>query len=283
MHNMPTQAMLIPGLPRHSGIKNAPVESAIDDVLASNIGANNASENSKNVNNASVNNKPVKADISMNGGFCDSLRINQRQKMDGVDFLSKLHNDVVKAAFFDPQYRGILDKQNYGNEGVLRDKRRCNLQQMSEGVIQEFINEIARVLKPSAYLFLWIDKFHLCEGVSHWFKDTSLKTVDMMVWEKPNFGMGYRTRNKCEFLLILQKMPIKAKATWTIHNIPNVWKEKVVTKEHPHSKPLEMQKILINAVTNERDIVIDPAMGGGSVLQSCLETNRIFIGCDING
>ena len=89
MHNMPTQAMLIPGLPRHSGIKNASVESAIDDVLASNIG--DASENSKNVNNASVNNKAVKADISMNGGFCDSLRINQRQKMDGVDFLSKLH------------------------------------------------------------------------------------------------------------------------------------------------------------------------------------------------
>ena len=51
-----------------------------------------------------------------------------------------------------------------------------------------------------------------------------------MVWEKHNIGMGYRTRNKCEFLMILQKEPIKAKSTWKLHNIPNVWKEKVDTK-----------------------------------------------------
>lgn len=215
--------------------------------------------------------------------FCNSLMVNQRQKMNGIDLLSKIDGNVAKAIFFDPQYRGILDKQKYGNEGLLRDKRRCNLEQMSEELIIQFINEIDRVLKPSAYLFLWIDKFHLCEGVSSWFENTSLQTVDMMVWEKPNIGMGYRTRNKCEFLLILQKTPIKAKSTWKIHNIPNVWKEKVITKEHPHTKPLEMQKILINAVTNENDIVIDPAMGSGSVLQSCIETKRIFIGCDING
>ena len=104
-----------------------------------------------------------------------------------------------------------------------------------------------------------------------------------MVWEKHNIGMGYRTRNKCEFLMILQKEPIKAKSTWKLHNIPNVWKEKVDTKNHPHTKPLELQKTLINCVTEEGDVVIDPAMGSGSVLQGCLDTKRIFIGCDING
>ena len=203
--------------------------------------------------------------------------------MNGIELLSKIKDNVAKAVFFDPQYRGILDKQKYGNEGTSRDKRRCNLEQMSEELIEEFISGIDKVLKPSAYLFLWIDKFHLCEGTSHWFKNTSLQTVDMMVWEKHKIGMGYRTRNKCEFLLILQKAPIKAKSTWTIHNIPNVWKEKVTTKEHPHTKPLELQKALINSVTSENDIVIDPAMGSGSVMQSCIETNRLFVGCDING
>lgn len=213
----------------------------------------------------------------------NGLLVNQRQKLNGIDLLSQMDEGLAKAVFFDPQYRGILDKQKYGNEGTSRDKRRCNLAQMPEDVIQDFIIQISRVLKPSAYLFLWIDKFHLCEGVSGWFQNTPLKTVDMMVWEKHNIGMGYRTRNKCEFLLILQKIPIKAKATWTAHNIPNVWKEKVTTKDHPHTKPLEMQKALINAVTNENDIVIDPAMGSGSVMQACIETQRLFVGCDING
>ena len=209
------------------------------------------------------------------------LKINERQEMDGVELLSNIKNDKVKAVFFDPQYRGILDKQNYGNEGIGRSKRRCELIQMTEETIQNFIIEIARVLAPSGYLFLWIDKFHLCEGVSHWFTNTSISTVDMMVWEKPSIGMGYRTRNKCEFMLILQKKPIKAKSTWIVHNIPNVWEEKVDTKNHPHAKPIKLQKALLGAVTRENDIVVDPAMGGGSVMNACININRIFVGCDV--
>lgn len=152
---------------------------------------------------------------------------------------------------------------------------------MADEVIQNFIVEIDRVLTPSGYLFLWIDKFHLCEGVSYWFTNTSISTVDIMVWEKPSIGMGYRTRNKCEFMLILQKKPIKAKSTWTVHNIPNIWKEGVDIKNHPHTKPIELQKALLSAVTKENDIVIDPAMGSGSVMNACIEMKRTFVGCDI--
>lgn len=211
------------------------------------------------------------------------LKINERQKMDGAELLSNIKSDKVKAIFFDPQYRGVLDKQNYGNEGIGRSKRRCELIQMTDETIQKFIVEIARILAPSGYLFLWIDKFHLCEGVGHWFTNTKISTVDMMVWEKPSIGMGYRTRNKCEFMLILQKKPVKAKSTWIVHNIPNVWKEKVNTKDHPHAKPIELQKALLSAVTKENDIVIDPAMGSGSVMDACINMKRVFIGCDING
>ncbi len=38
------------------------------------------------------------------------LRINERQKMDGAKLLSNIKNDIVKVVFFDPQYRGVLDK-----------------------------------------------------------------------------------------------------------------------------------------------------------------------------
>jgi site-specific DNA-methyltransferase (adenine-specific) len=211
------------------------------------------------------------------------IKTNQRQKIDGISLMQNIDDDYVKVAFFDPQYRGVLDKQKYGNEGVGRSKRRCDLEQMSDEIIMDFISQIDRVLLPSGYLFLWIDKFHLCEGTAHWFKNTKLQIVDMIVWEKPRIGMGYRTRNKCEFMLVLQKLPIKAKSTWTLHNIPNVWKESVDTVDHPHAKPIELQSQLIQATTKEGDFVLDPAMGSGSVLTSCINTNRIFIGGDING
>ncbi len=67
----------------------------------------------------------------------------------------------------------------YGNEGKKRGQRRCALEQMSEQVIADFIRAIDKVLIPSGHLFLWIDKFHLCNGFREWLDGTSLDIVTL--------------------------------------------------------------------------------------------------------
>lgn len=209
------------------------------------------------------------------------IKQNKKNKVDGITLLKSLESESVKVAFFDPQYRGVLNKLSYGNEGKNRGHARSALQQMDDSDIHNFILEIERVITPSGYIFLWIDKFHLCEGIKQWLSDTpTLNTVDMITWNKQKMGMGYRTRRQCEYLIILQKKPVRAKATWSIHNIPDVWEEKV-NKTHPHSKPLELQKQLILATTDTGDVVCDPAAGGYSVLEACKQLDRTFIGGDI--
>ena len=202
--------------------------------------------------------------------------------MDGLTLLKSLATCSVSVVFFDPQYRGVLEKMNYGNEGE-RQIERSKLIQMNEKTIISFVREIDRVLAKSGHLFLWVDKFHLCEGISLWLKKTDLAIVDMVVWNKSRIGMGYRTRRSSEYLLILQKTPIKSKGIWKIKNIPDVWTEKIdhKTKNHPHQKPLQLQKILIESVSNEGDVIVDPAAGGYSVSEACLLANRDFLGCDI--
>lgn len=202
--------------------------------------------------------------------------------MDGLDLLKKIQTDSIDLAFFDPQYRGVLDKMKYGNEGQ-RQRGRNKLIQMSESTIKTFIFEIDRVLKPSCYLMLWIDKFHLCEGISSWITDTKLNIVDLITWNKGKMGMGYRTRKQCEYLLILQKKPIKAKSTWKIHNIRDICDEKILPQElklHPHAKPKKLQKDLIESCTEINDIVLDPAAGSFSVFDCAKEIGRNFIGSD---
>lgn len=207
--------------------------------------------------------------------------INKKNKCDGLCLLKNIPSASLKVIFFDPQYRGILDKLSYGNEGALRGKARSKLPQMSMDTICSFLNQIERILLPNGYLFLWIDKFHLIEGIQNWFTDLkTLQTVDMIVWNKLKIGMGYRTRRKCEYLIIIQKFPRQAKSTWRIHNIPDIWEERV-SKNHPHSKPIELQKQIILSTTQEDDFICDPAAGGYSVLEACKQTNRNFIGCDI--
>ena len=146
-----------------------------------------------------------------------------RQRADGLELLSDINEETVAAAFFDPQYRGVLDKLKYGNEGKARGKARCELVQMNEDTIIRFINELNRVIRKSGHLFLWVDKFHLCQGVLPWFEDTNFNLVDMIVWDKDRIGMGYRSRRKSEYLVVFQKSPVRAKGVWTDHSIPDIW------------------------------------------------------------
>jgi site-specific DNA-methyltransferase (adenine-specific) len=211
------------------------------------------------------------------------LKPNTRLEMEGLEFLALVPESTIPVAFFDPQYRGVLEKLAYGNEGKARGRRRCALEQMSEAVIGKFIRGIDRALAPSGHLFLWVDKFHLCQGVREWRHGTGLDIVDMLTWDKGTFGMGYRTRRRAEYCIVLQKQPRKAKGVWKVHNIPDVISEQVSQREHPHAKPVDLQGQLISAVTDEEDFVIDPAAGSFSVMQAALEQQRNFLGCDLNG
>ena len=213
----------------------------------------------------------------------EALKPNTRLKMDGKKFLSLLPECAIPVAFFDPQYRGVLEKLSYGNEGENRGRRRAAFEQMTEKIIAQFIRGIDKALIPSGHLFLWIDKFHLCQGVKAWLDGTNLDIVDMLTWDKGTFGMGYRTRRRAEYCVVLQKQPRKAKGVWKIHNIPDVVQESVSRRDHPHAKPVDLQGMLMAAVSHEGDYVIDPAAGSFSVLQAALNQHRTFLGCDLNG
>ena len=209
------------------------------------------------------------------------LKPNTRLQMDGLEFLHLLPDESIPVAFLDPQYRGVLDKLSYGNEGKNRGQRRYALKQMTEAEITKFVQGIDRILIPSGHLFLWMDKFHLCQGFKSWFNSTSLDVVDLISWDKGRLGMGYRSRRITEYCVVLQKQPRKAKGVWKIHNIPDTWREKVTKTDHPHNKPINLQGKLICAVTNEGDYVIDPAAGSFSVLDAAQLHNRNFLGCDL--
>lgn len=208
---------------------------------------------------------------------------DKRNKGDGLVLLKSLPDGSVPLVFFDPQYRGVMDKLDYGNEGK-RQIGRAELSQMPEDVIKAFIIEISRVLRPSGHLMLWVDKFHLVEGVTPWFQGLGLQAVDAITWNKGRMGMGYRTRRQSEYLVVVQKEPKRAKGVWTSHNIPDVWDEKIPAKgRHTHAKPEKLQAALISSTTAPGELVLDPASGGWSVMRSSLSVGRHFIGMDLEG
>jgi site-specific DNA-methyltransferase (adenine-specific) len=215
--------------------------------------------------------------VAVPAGF----RLDERNVADGLVLLRALQAASFPLCVFDPQYRGVLDRQRYGNEGE-RQRKRAALPQMDEPTIVAFIRAIDQILMPSGHLLLWVDKYHLCTGIGDWLAGTGLGTVDLVVWNKMRMGMGYRTRRKSEYCLVLQKRPLRAKGVWRVHDIADVWEEKI-TSIGAHAKPVRLQARLVEAVTNAGDVVVDPAAGTYSVLESCRATGRRFLGCDIAG
>lgn len=206
---------------------------------------------------------------------------NVRNKMNGIDFLRSLIDEEAALAVFDPQYRGLLDKLAYGNEGE-RQKGRAALPQMDDDTISFFVEEIERVLKPSGYLLLWLDKFSVASAHHlRYFVRTEFQTVDLVCWNKMRIGMGRRMRCQTEFLLIAQKRPINASRTWSDHSLSDSWAEQSDPSIHPHAKPTVLTERLIRATTKRGDLVIDPCAGGYGVLEACRRSARDFAGCDL--
>lgn len=51
---------------------------------------------------------------------------------------------------------------------------------------------------------------------------------------------------------------------------------------HPTQKPIDLLEYLIKTYTNEEDLILDNCMGSGSTGIACLNTNRRFIGIELD-
>jgi len=207
------------------------------------------------------------------------FRWNSAQRGDALVLLQSLPDRCTPLVFFDPQHRGPLDKLAYGNEGA-RQKGRARLPTMPSDYIDACCREAARVLQPSGYLLQWVDTFKLCEADHLRIADV-LKCVDLIAWDSERIGNGYRSRRCGDYLLVLQKPRLRAKATWRDHSIPSRWREKVNRKVHPHIKPIGLIARLIRATTEPGDLIVDPAAGSFAVMHAAHQLGRNFLGCDL--
>jgi site-specific DNA-methyltransferase (adenine-specific) len=51
---------------------------------------------------------------------------------------------------------------------------------------------------------------------------------------------------------------------------------------HPTQKPVSLFEYLIKTYTNEGDLVLDNCMGSGTTAIACINTNRNYLGFELN-
>ena len=103
-----------------------------------------------------------------------------------------------------------------------------------------------------------------CNGVKGTFNNIKIKPDS----KRPEYTTG------------MLKDGVSLSDVWTdIPALPHNSKEKVA---HPTQKPIKLMERIIEVFTNEGDTVLDFCMGSGSTGVACNNTNRNFIGIELN-
>jgi site-specific DNA-methyltransferase (adenine-specific) len=90
---------------------------------------------------------------------------------------------------------------------------------------------------------------------------------------------GQTTQQKIKKITYQPKNDLSyPKTVKRFNSVPNNGKHK---KIHPTEKPITLLEYLISTYSNEQDIILDNCAGSGSTAIACLNTNRQFIGIEI--
>ena len=210
-----------------------------------------------------------------------SIRLMQG---DCLEAMKGINSESVDLIVTDPPYKIITGGDKNGKnsvrpQGILRGNRK--LFKNNQVKISEWMPELYRVLKYNTHCYVFSNSLNL-KDMLNLSEQCGFKLVNLLVWEKNNCTPSQYYMKNCEYVLLLRK----GKAKWinnigaskTVHRFNNI----ISNKTHPTEKPVGLMRFYIENSSNENDIVLDPFMGSGSTGVACVNTNRNFIGIELD-
>lgn len=168
---------------------------------------------------------------------------------------------------------GILDKDR-------KDVKMGKLFKHNQIKFSEWLPDVYRVLKQNTHCYIMINGRNL--------KDLQIEAEkvgfvfqNLLVWRKDNAVVNQFYQNQLEFILFLRKGAAKYINDMGHSNclsVPNI----LGNKRHPTEKPIPLMRVMIENSSKKGDVVFDPFMGGGSTAIACMQSDRHFVGCEID-
>jgi site-specific DNA-methyltransferase (adenine-specific) len=193
---------------------------------------------------------------------------------DCLERMKDIPDGSVDMVLTDPPY-GMSFRSNYRKnryEGIKND----------EGLdwLDDFVCQLYRVCTSGSAQYVFCS-FHNVDLFKQAFQ-RKFKVKNILVWEKNNTSMGDLKGDfapKVEFILFMHKgrSLIRGKRE------PNIFRfSRTGNNLHPTEKPVDMCEYLISKFSDENDSIFDPFMGSGTTGLAAANTNRNFIGIEID-
>ena len=162
-------------------------------------------------------------------------------------------------------------------------RHNLNLVSLEDGIDYSIFGEYRRVLKK-LNIFIWCSKMQILDILNYF---SQYGNFDILVWCKTN---PIPTTNNVwlpdvEYCLYFREKGVKLNEGYNLKSKYFVSSANVDDKHnylHPTIKPLELVKKHILHATDRMGVVLDTFMGSGTTCKACQETDRQYIGIEIN-
>lgn len=235
--------------------------------------------------------------------------INTIQLGDCYDLIKNIPDKSIDLVYIDPPYEIIgggsggcfgtskrdyhgeykkLSRSEHKREGLRiidnTKKLAKNLNCVCAGFDYSLLDELDRVMKR-IYIYIWCNKNQVSSLMKH-YEDKNCN-VDLLVWCKTNPipTCNNKYLSDLEYCVFARQKNTALKGNYETKSKYYVSSSNVSDKEqykHPTIKPLQLVKNHITNSTNENDIVLDCFCGSGTTCVASKETNRRFIGIEID-
>lgn len=229
-----------------------------------------------------------------------SLSINEIYNKDCLEGLDQIEPESVDLLLTDPPFGISFDKV-----GSQYNRKQKNLGRMYSEIHEDYFEFTLRwlraswnVMKPSASGFIFSGWNHLGD-ILNALSDIGFRIVNHLIW-KYQFGVFTKKRfvTSHYHILYFTKLKENDDKKRTFNRIPeyssspgklyfeDVWKIKrdyqKGGEKTPTRLPLAVTDKCVQMGSNQGDIVLEPFLGSGSVVLSCIKYNRQYIGFEIS-
>ena len=215
------------------------------------------------------------------------IELNTIYNEDCLEGMKRIPDKSIDLIITDPPYK-ITARGNGGNSGGMFQKKSVNNGKVFKNNdldIRDWLPELYRVLKDDSHCYIMTNNKNIRDYLNA-IEESDFHYVKNLIWVKDNKIMGQTYMSQFEYIIMCRKgkhKRINDCGTSDVLLFPNKkLKDENGKTIHDTEKPIELMQILAENSSNPEDIVFDPFTGIGSTAIACINTNRNYIGFELD-
>ena len=206
------------------------------------------------------------------------MELNKIYNEDCLEGMKRISDGSVDLIVTDPPYLINYSRHVKGHRfenKILNDN--------NPELISKYIKECYRILKNNSAMYMFTSH-KTVDFFKQELENTGFNVKNMIIWDKQRQGMGdtstvFGFQYELIFFVSKGQPKIRGKRLSDIWSFPKVVGRNQV---HQNQKPIELIERCVTKHSNEGDVVFDGFMGSGTTAIACINTNRNYIGFELD-